>query len=369
MDNKPKILIVDDKPENLVALSVVLKNLDVELIKANNGNEALRATLHHDFALALLDIQMPDMDGFELAEILRQEEKTSRLPFIFISAVYTDNLDIFKGYERGAFSFITKPFQPEILINKVKFFIDKYQQEIELKELNESLVSINTELEQFAYVASHDLQEPLRTISNFVGLLQEKYSGKIDEDTEQYLNFIIDATSRMQRLIKDLLDFSRVGKNLSFEVVDIHKIFEEVILDLSSIIKESKAKITFPVLPVLTGCEAELKRLLQNLISNAIKFQKKGNIPEIIVSFEEKENEYVFSVKDNGIGIEEQYINKLFVIFQRLHTIDEYPGTGIGSATCKKIVDLHNGKIWAESKLGVGSTFCFTISKELSNKT
>ncbi|HEX9825519.1 MAG TPA: response regulator, partial [Flavobacteriaceae bacterium] len=130
MDAKPKILIVDDKPENLVALRIVLKDLDIELVEATSGNEALKATLHHNFALALLDIQMPEMDGYELAGILREEEKTMHLPIIFISAVYTDNLNVFKGYEKGAFSFITKPFQPEILINKVKFFIDRHQQEL-----------------------------------------------------------------------------------------------------------------------------------------------------------------------------------------------------------------------------------------------
>src|ERR1700749_4733270 len=147
MENKPKILLVDDRVENLIALETVLQDMDVELVKAMNGNEALKQTLYHDFALALLDIQMPEMDGYELASILREEEKTARLPFIFISAVYTDNLNVFKGYEKGAFSFITKPFQPEILINKVQFFIDKHQQEISLHKLNESLVSKNAELE------------------------------------------------------------------------------------------------------------------------------------------------------------------------------------------------------------------------------
>src|ERR1017187_3912683 len=143
MNRKPKILIVDDKPENLFALRKVLKDLDIELIEATSGNDALKATLVHDFALALLDIQMPEMDGYELAGILREEEKTAHLPFIFISAVYTDNLNVFKGYEKGAFSFITKPFQPEILINKVKFFMKIHQQELALSRLNEDLKNTN----------------------------------------------------------------------------------------------------------------------------------------------------------------------------------------------------------------------------------
>jgi len=150
MNSKPKILIVDDKPENLFALRTVLMSLDIELVEATSGNEALKATLHHDFALALLDIQMPEMDGYELASILREEDKTAHLPFIFISAVYTDNLNIFKGYEKGAFSFIAKPFQPEMLINKVKFFIDEHQQRIALFELNNELKNKNKALEVFA---------------------------------------------------------------------------------------------------------------------------------------------------------------------------------------------------------------------------
>src|ERR1035437_3675929 len=151
MNSKPKILIVDDKPENLFALRTTLKSLDIELIEATSGNEALKATLHHDFALALLDIQMPEMDGYELAGILREEEKTAHLPFIFISAVYTDNLNIFKGYEKGAFSFIAKPFQPEVLINKVKFFIDEHQEVIALFQLNEELERKVKQISDYKY--------------------------------------------------------------------------------------------------------------------------------------------------------------------------------------------------------------------------
>jgi two-component system sensor histidine kinase/response regulator len=364
MNLRPKILIVDDKPENLVALEVVLRDLDVELVKATSGNGALAATLHHDFALALLDIQMPEMDGYELASILREEEKTSHLPFIFISAVYTDNLNVFKGYEKGAFSFITKPFQPEILINKVKFFVEKHQQQIELKLLNDDLVAVNKELEQFAYVASHDLQEPLRTISNFVGLLNQKYSENTDKSVKQYLHFIVDATTRMQNLIRDLLILSRIGRDETFTAIDCNKILEDVLEDISATIKESNARITSSSLPILSGTEIEFKQLFQNLISNSIKFCEKGVIPEITINAKERDRDYLFSFKDNGIGIEEQYREQVFVIFKRLHSMDEYAGTGIGLATCKKIVLLHNGSIWVESKSGEGSTFYFTIPKE-----
>jgi light-regulated signal transduction histidine kinase (bacteriophytochrome) len=224
---------------------------------------------------------------------------------------------------------------------------------------------VNKELEQFVYVASHDLQEPLRTISNFAGLFEEEYSDKLDEDTNTYLQFIVNATSRMQNLIKDLLDFSRIGRKIVFQIVDCNKVLSEVTAEMGSSIKESNAKITYPELPSLKGNEIELKQLFQNLISNAIKFRKKDVPPEIEITAEEKESEYLFSVKDNGIGFEEEYKEKIFIIFQRLHNATEYPGTGIGLATCKKIVTQHNGKIWVESKLGEGSIFYFTISKNI----
>ena len=242
--------------------------------------------------------------------------------------------------------------------------LEDYSEEKKKVEIiNNDLSSANTELEQFAYIASHDLQEPLRTIANFVGLIDKKYSGKTDEDTDQYLKFIVTATSKMQDLIKHLLDFSRVGKNMSFVPVDCNKVLKAVILEMDTSVKESNAIITSALLPVVMGNEIELKRLFQNLISNAIKFRKKEVNLKIEITVEEKDTEYIFAVKDNGIGIEEQFIHKLFVIFQRLHNETEYPGTGIGLATCKKIVTLHGGKIWVNSKLGEGSTFYFTIPK------
>lgn len=241
---------------------------------------------------------------------------------------------------------------------------------LELEKANKSLLlkseelsASNQELEQFAYVASHDLQEPLRSITNFVGLLEKK-SGDKNKDTELYFKFILTATSKMQSLIKDLLDFSRVGRNMSFTQVDCNQILKETIVDLDLSIQESQAKITSDFLPVLPGNGTELKRLFLNLISNAIKFRTKERTPEIAITVEEKVSEYLFAIKDNGIGIKEQYIPKLFVIFQRLNKAEDYSGTGIGLATCKKIVNQHNGKIWIESKWGEGTTFYFTLPKE-----
>jgi light-regulated signal transduction histidine kinase (bacteriophytochrome) len=233
----------------------------------------------------------------------------------------------------------------------------------ELTRTNAELTAANKEIEQFAYVTSHDLQEPLRTISNFVNLLEKKHLGGSDKETDQYINYVVTATSTMQNLIKDLLDLSRIGKNTSLAAIDCNMILQSTLTELDSSIEKSGAKVSFTPLPVITGNITEMKQLFRNLLSNAIKFQKKNVEPIITISAIEKDGEYHFSVKDNGIGIEEQFKERVFILFQRLHTVTEYPGTGIGLAICKKIVTLRNGRIWMDSKFGEGSTFYFTIPK------
>lgn len=239
------------------------------------------------------------------------------------------------------------------------------KQAAKLVETNSALATANKELEQFAYVASHDLQEPIRTISSFAGLIEKNYSENKDQDFHEYLAYIISSSARMKQLVQDLLDFSRIQKNTPFTLVDLNSILKDIISDLNGGIHESDAAITVSSLPVLRGNEVELKRLFQNLISNAIKFRKENVKPQITISFEEKVSEYVFQIKDNGIGIEEKFYERIFIIFQRLHNVSEYSGTGIGLAICKKIVALHSGKIWVKSKAGEGSTFWFTLSKEI----
>jgi PAS domain S-box-containing protein len=234
--------------------------------------------------------------------------------------------------------------------------------EIKVNERTAELKKINSELEQFAYVASHDLQEPLRTITNYVKLFQNKYKEKIDEDSDIYLNFITEATARMQTLIRDLLEYSRIGHDKNISEIDCNKLMQDITNDLNQAIKDSGAEIKSEQLPVIHGY-SDLKSLFQNLIMNAIKFQKKDSKPVITITAQGTKKEWLFAVKDNGIGIEKIYQDKIFIIFQKLHTQREYPGTGIGLAQCKKIVELHGGKIWVESEAGQGSTFYFTIPK------
>jgi PAS domain S-box-containing protein len=221
----------------------------------------------------------------------------------------------------------------------------------------------NRELEQFAYVASHDLQEPLRTTSSFIELFREKYAGQLDEETDTMLNYITQANDRMKVLIKDLLDYSRIGRKTVMEEVDCNQVLEDVLADLSVSIQETGTVIKAEMLPVISGYPTELKQLFQNLVSNSIKFRKPGMQPVIRVSAEQKKDCWQFAVADNGIGIEEEFRERIFIIFQRLHTRSEYEGSGIGLSHCKKIAELHGGKIWVDSRPGKGSIFYFTIQE------
>jgi len=245
--------------------------------------------------------------------------------------------------------------------------------ETRLKELNESLqkqtkeLSIsNAELEQFAYVASHDLQEPLRMVTGFLTQLERKYEAIIDEKGKRYINFAVDGAKRMRQIILDLLEFSRVGKSEDkLETVDVEELVKEIIALYYKQIEEQKAKISFTGLPVMTANRVQIRQVLQNLISNGLKYQKATAHPQINISCTETKNHWQFAVKDNGIGINPEYFDKIFIIFQRLHNKDEYSGTGMGLAVTKKIIENMGGKIWVESEEGKGSTFYFTILKPL----
>jgi PAS domain S-box-containing protein len=222
----------------------------------------------------------------------------------------------------------------------------------------------NKELEQFAYVASHDLQEPLQTTSGFVQLLRKQYHGRLDPTADQYIDYVVQASGRMKTLIKDLLDYSRIGRDNESRQVDCNVIVQEVLADLHKVIVENGVTIQAGALPMLSNAyPTELKSLFQNLVSNSIKFRKPGITPVLHIDAKQTNGYWQFSVKDNGIGIEDQYLDRIFVIFQRLHNRSTYDGSGIGLAHCKKIAELHGGKIWVQSEPGVGSTFYFTIAE------
>lgn len=231
----------------------------------------------------------------------------------------------------------------------------------ELEKMVAELKRSNAELEQFAYVASHDLQEPLRMVTSYTQLLAKRYHGKLDADADEFIRYAVDGATRMQRLIRDLLTYSRVTtKGEVFERVDCKELLKGVLSNLRLAVEESRAVVTQGALPIVMADGAQLGQLLQNLIGNAIKFRSE-EAPWVHVSAEHRNNEWLFSVRDNGIGIDPQYTERIFIIFQRLHNREEYPGTGIGLAVCKKIVERHGGHMWVKSELGKGATFYFTL--------
>ena len=241
---------------------------------------------------------------------------------------------------------------------------ERRRTELELEQHVQALAQSNAELEQFAYVASHDLREPLRKVRSFTELLQERYQGQLDDKADRYINFITSGAARMQVLIADLLTYSRVGRR-ALELTDIclNQLVDQVLSDLSLLIRESGANISRGPLPQLHADPNSMTQLLQNLLSNSIKFQHPELAPEIHISATESDNAHTIAIADNGIGISPEFADRVFLIFQRLHTQDKYEGTGIGLAICKKIVQDHGGQIWFASQPGEGTTFYFTIPK------
>jgi signal transduction histidine kinase len=390
-----KILLVDDTPENLVSLEAALAGLGEELVMAQSGKEALRHLLNDDFAAILLDVRMPEMDGFETAEMIRSRPRSRQIPILFLTG-YRNEEHLFRGYDLGAVDFLFKPVVPEVLRSKVAVFVelsrshaklqlqadalrkqaeDLHRAEQEVRQLNanlearvmertEALMRSNEELQQFAYIASHDLQEPLRTVSIYAQLLEKRYRGRLEGDADQFINFIVHNAERMETLIHDLLDFSRIdARGMDFfSRTDCDDALDDAIGNIRSLVEESRAAITRDPLPSVIGDLVQLTRLFQNLLVNSIKYRN-NEAPRIHISAKEADGEHLFSVRDNGIGIDPQYAEKIFGIFRVLQPRDRNSGSGMGLAICRKIVTRHEGRIWVESALGEGATFYFTLPK------
>ena len=366
---RTNILLVDDRPENLIALEASLESLDQNLIKAGSGEEARRLLLKHEFAVILLDVQMPGMDGFETAVQIKEREKTRDIPIIFLTAISREPHHALRGYSTGAVDYLSKPYDPWVLQAKVGVFIDLYEKSQLLKEQKELLAvkaeeleRSNADLQQFAYVASHDLQEPLRVIDGYLDLLKSSFSDGDKEMALEMISRIERSTGRMDALIHGLLDYARVdARSDSFTDVDLRLVLKNALDNLERAVEENNVQIDHDGLPTVKGDESQLGQLFQNLIGNAIKFRG-TDPPKIKVASEKDGNKYVITVADNGIGVEERYVESIFTIFERLHSKDKYPGSGIGLSVCKKIVERHGGRIWAESTPGAGTTIHFTLS-------
>jgi len=514
VERRVKILLVDDTPDNLVSLEAALFSLGQELVMATSGKEALRHLLNDDFAAILLDVRMPEMDGFETAELIRSRPRSRQTPILFLTG-YKNEEHLFRGYDLGAVDFLFKPIVPEVLRSKVAVFVElsrsnwklkdqanelrrqaevlkkaernfrslleaapdamvmcrengeitmvnsrtetlfgigrerlisrnvrelvpgwsfpegsgwegvqaaasrpnqvrtelyavrtdgsnfpveisfsplqteeglvitsairdisqRKKNEEEIRQLNatlearvlkrtEELMRSNEELQQFAYVASHDLQEPLRTVAVYAQLLAKRYGGKLEGDGNQFIGFIVDSSRRLEQLVHDLLDFSRIdARGTDFFVrTSCRDALGDAIRNLRSLFDENHAAVTYNHLPNVLGDPVQLVRLFQNLLVNSIRYRSQDT-PKVAVTAEEKGNEWLFSVRDNGIGIEPQYAEKVFGIFKCLNPRDKYPGSGMGLAICRKIVTRHEGRIWVEPAEGPGTTVCFTLPR------
>jgi len=256
-----------------------------------------------------------------------------------------------------------------LIISNIRDITARKLADARLREVAADLARSNAELEHFAYVASHDLQEPLRMVASFTQLLARRYRGRLDEDADEFIGFAVDGARRMQELINDLLTYSRAGTQaLQLTTVDIGQLVDRVVSDLAPAIAEAGASVTRDTLPGVTGDATQLRQVFQNLIANGIKFHGPNETPRVHISQRQAHGAWTFSVTDNGIGIEPQYQERIFALFQRLHTRADYPGTGIGLAICKKIVERHRGQLCVESEPGRGTTFRFTLPVGLDEK-
>jgi signal transduction histidine kinase len=374
-------------PGELRVLHVEDNEVDAELVAQalRRGGFAVSTVVVQDSAhfehelrqhlpdVVLADYNLPQWKGMEALDLLQREQLD--IPLILVSGALGDVTAV-ECIKRGATDYVLKDGLARLPESVRRALVERNLRrqrrdaEEQLARKVEELARSNAELEQFAYIASHDLQEPLRMVSSYTSLLGERYRGKLDETADKYIAYATEGAQRMQTLIQDLLAFSRLGRKGNPPTrVDCDAVMAEVMLSLRAAIEESRATVTYPALPAVYAERSQMTQLFQNLVGNAIKFR--GPDPPVIsVAVEQAGAQWLFSVRDNGIGLAPEYADKIFVVFQRLHTRTEYPGNGIGLAICKKIVERNGGKIWVESEPGHGSVFRFTMPAEaLANVT
>ncbi len=377
MNFRPKCLLVDDLPDNLVALSSLLEEEEMDIHTAHSGMEALDLLLENEYALALVDVQMPLMDGFELAEIMRSTFKTKSIPIIFVTAADNDIKRMFKGYEAGAVDFLFKPLFSQVVIGKVKVFLDLYNQkklleetfrkaneelEVKVQQRTHELTVARQEIESFSYSVSHDLRAPLRIMNGFSTSLLNLYSDQLDERGKDYLRRIIDSAKKMGELIDGMLILSNLSQmERKKESVNLSEMAREIVDELNKAESERNVSVEIHENLITEADPSLMFALMENLLENAWKYTSKTHSAEITIGSQVMENRKVFFVKDNGAGFNMKFVDKLFGAFQRLHAPTDFSGTGIGLATAKRILDRHGGKIWAQGEVGKGATFYFYI--------
>jgi len=392
---KANILLVDDHPESLLALEAVLADLGQNLVKADSGRQALRCVLNQDFAVILLDVNMPGMDGFETAALIRERERSMHTPIVFLTGRDQSELAVFRGYSVGAVDYLIKPFAPEILKSKVAVFVDLFQMrekarqqanqlvainqnlereiaerkraEAEIKRRADELEAANKELEAFSYSVSHDLRTPLRAMQGFAQALNEDFADRLGPVAQDYTQRIVAAACRMDSLIQDLLAYSRLSRaQMLLQPLDLRSIMAQIQAQTEGEFREREAVVEAAIpeaFPHVMAHATTLVQVVTNLLTNAVKFVAPGVRPHVRVWAEERGEWGRLWVEDNGIGIAPEHQDRIFRVFERLHGSETYPGTGIGLAIAAKGMERMGGRAGVESTPGKGSKFWIELPK------
>jgi signal transduction histidine kinase len=385
VDDRVNILLVDDQPANLIAMEAMLEGLGQNLIKAESGLEALKWLLTHEFAVILLDVKMPGMDGFETAALIRQRDKSRHTPIIFLTANDASQTQAVRGYAVGAVDYMVKPVVPEFVRSKVAVFVELAKKTELLRrqtqllaegeqaardlaetraELVRDLEHKNRELESFSYAVSHDLRAPLRRIDSFSRAVVESQGDRLDEAGRRYLERVREASQHMSQLIDDVLYLSRVTRaDLRDQEVDLSALATHALTRLQETDPSRRVEIKIRPGVAVAGDGQLLRIALENLLENSWKFTARQPEARIEFGVTNAAGEPTYFVRDNGAGFDMTYVDRLFGPFQRLHSQREFPGSGIGLATVQRIIHRHGGRVWAEGLVGKGATFQFTLGR------
>lgn len=367
------ILIVDDDSTKRFALKTIMAPLGENVVEAASGADALRQLLRQEFAVILLDVRMPGMDGFETAQLVRQRPLSELTPIIFVTALDQAETDMGRGYDLGAVDFVFAPVVPAILRAKVAVFVELYRAQQELRryrtrletlvdERTTALTSINRELEAFSYSVSHDLRAPLLAFDGLSKTMLEEYGDRLDKRAKDNLKRMRGASQRMTSVFEGLQELFRLtGGEVHREQVDITALAKEIVVELKAANLNRDVKCEIAAGMSASGDTRLVRILLANLLNNAWKFTSNKPSPRVEVDHEVVDGESRMYVRDNGVGFDMVYAHRLFGAFQRLHSQSEFPGAGIGLATARRIVNRHGGRIWAEGAAGEGATFYFVI--------
>jgi len=356
-NNQPEILLVEDTPEHIEAVVAVLQNNNFKIRIANKWSTALKLLSRHQPDLILLDIYMPEMDGFELCKTIKKNRAYSSIPIIFLTA-RDDEDSIRKGFELGAQDYVIKPFNTSELLARVKTHI-------KLKQQTESLKEANRELDSFCYTIAHDLKSPLLSINKLIEYLVTDYKNELDNEGQELVTIIQEKSLEVIAIVEHLLEFSKMCEMpMQHKVIQMEPLFFDVYNELVQLQGKRQVEFNFKPLPNITGDPVMMRMLVSNILSNSLKYTLTREIAVIEVSFSESESEYTFAVKDNGVGFDMRYSARLFGVFQRLHSQNEFEGSGVGLAICQKILTRHNGQAWMIGEVDKGATFYFSFPKQ-----